>query len=96
MSDRSDGWRVALVLLGALGVILLIGVLAGPARTPREPMHLGGFVTAKTMNAYAAAVGCPGQLFQDGHETVADAFREIRRCLARRQHPLARSGGGPE
>ncbi|TMD85782.1 MAG: hypothetical protein E6I73_16920 [Chloroflexi bacterium] len=84
------------MLLGALGVIVLIGLLTRPERKPREPLYLGGFVTAKTMNAYAAAVGCPGQLFQDGHETVADAFREIRRCLARREHPLAPSAGVPE
>jgi hypothetical protein len=96
MSEKSDGWRVALVLLGALGAILLIGFLARPVQKPREPMYLGGFVTAKTMNAYATAVGCPGLLLQDGHETVRNAFREIRRCRARREHPLTSSGGGPE
>jgi hypothetical protein len=60
-------------------MVIIIGVLTrgGPAR--RDPKFLGRAVTAKTVNEYAARVGCPGLLFRDGQDTVEEALRQI--CL---------------
>ena len=51
-------------------------------------MVLGRAVTAKTMNEYAADVGCPGLLLRDGEDTVEEVLRQIHRCVDKRELPL--------
>ena len=51
-------------------------------------MFLGCAVTAKTINEYAARVGCPDLLFRDGQDTVEEALGQIRLCVYKREHPL--------
>jgi hypothetical protein len=51
-------------------------------------MFLGRAVTAKTVNEYAARVGCPGLVFRDGQDTVEEALGQIRLCVDKREHPL--------
>jgi len=79
--------------LGFTGLVALIvftfGLRGRPAPpTPEDPMVLGRAVTAKTMNEYAADVGCPGLLLRDGEDTVEEVLRQIHRCVDKRELPL--------
>jgi hypothetical protein len=66
---------IAAIGLVALILVMIIGALSRPAPRHRDPMFLGRGVAAKTMNEYAASIGCPGLLFRDGHDTVEEAPR---------------------